>query len=493
MHILLLLFKNEFLWYFEEICNMLAKKGLAFLGCLLFLYIHYLIFCLIWTQFNILLAIAVYFFCFYLLAWNAARIAIFPGSCFIYLRLFERDREQFLAKSVLHRISNFKSSLIAFTDFISTSINYREALDALVNSKNRAKHIIKQLQQNAAIQMRNQELTSDQSEFTTFLNQLSANIKSTKILINGSQEIQISKLSSLHYSNLPSVIASFPNLENTRTILTCCTKIEECLQKVLNPDSKFEQLKYICFKQTLGHLAYSRAETFRQLNSERIKVESTDNTILDGIIIHCGEPNYNSSMPNNEENNAQSRSLVIFFNPNAGFYEFAADYQIHWIKFYQRLGFDILFWNYRGYGESNGWPNPCALIQDGEVILKYAKTRGYTRTVLHGESLGGAIATILADKIGCDFLFADRTFGSLTRLAQLNVGKIPSFILKKVTQWSIEAAESYVNANCYKVIANDVDDKMIYDLASLRSNVSQYIVFFNIGILKFTDWTYGIK
>ena len=52
--------------------------------------------------------------------------------------------------------------------------------------------------------------------------------------------------------------------------------------------------------------------------------------------------------------------------------------------------------------------------KDGEAVVGFLReTLGVEKIGVHGESLGGCIATYLAWKCDLDFLFADRTFSSL--------------------------------------------------------------------------------
>jgi len=50
---------------------------------------------------------------------------------------------------------------------------------------------------------------------------------------------------------------------------------------------------------------------------------------------------------------SKSNTFVLFCNPNACFYEYS-HYQSEWVQYYtQRLGFNVITFNYRGYGRSD--------------------------------------------------------------------------------------------------------------------------------------------
>ena len=63
-------------------------------------------------------------------------------------------------------------------------------------------------------------------------------------------------------------------------------------------------------------------------------------------------PNDQSPYQKLQIDNKQT-NFVLFFNPNAVFYEFM-NYQTEWMYFYQHVvGLNIIVFNYRGYGRSD--------------------------------------------------------------------------------------------------------------------------------------------
>jgi len=147
---------------------------------------------------------------------------------------------------------------------------------------------------------------------------------------------------------------------------------------------------------------------------------------------------------------AKSNTFVLFCNPNACFYEYL-NYQSEWLQYYtQRLGFNVIIFNYRGYGRSDmsnsskflqrrfGVMNPSDVMKDAEVVLEYALEKyahlpdvfppsdqnrnKQLKVLVHGESLGGMAATYVAMKsnlgrLPVEFAFIDRTFASLDNVA----------------------------------------------------------------------------
>ena len=175
--------------------------------------------------------------------------------------------------------------------------------------------------------------------------------------------------------------------------------------------------------------------------------------------------------------NSLEGPTMLFCNPNAGFYEFSY-YQSEWFEFYQKLGINVMMWNYPGYGRTKGPPSLKKITKSGETIISYLREiRNIKLIGVHGESLGGSIATYLANKCNLNFLFADRTFSSLSQAALYNFGKVAYFGFKIASSEDIDSVSNYLDTKCYKVISSDPKDLMINDLASLKAGVAWNLIY----------------
>lgn len=69
----------------------------------------------------------------------------------------------------------------------------------------------------------------------------------------------------------------------------------------------------------------------------------------------------------------------------------------------REAGSSILILDYRGYGRSEGRPTEAGLYRDAGAAYQHLRTAGYPpdRIVLHGESLGTAVAVELASRKQC--------------------------------------------------------------------------------------------
>lgn len=77
-------------------------------------------------------------------------------------------------------------------------------------------------------------------------------------------------------------------------------------------------------------------------------------------------------------------------------------------------GSSVLVLDYRGYGKSSGSPSEQGLYRDGEAGFIYLLGKGYRgeQIILHGESLGSAVAIDLASRRPCAGLVLEAPFTS---------------------------------------------------------------------------------
>lgn len=91
-----------------------------------------------------------------------------------------------------------------------------------------------------------------------------------------------------------------------------------------------------------------------------------------------------------------SKGLLFYFHGNAG----SLSTWGQWASLYQKEGFDVLMYDYRGYGKSTGKiRNEAGIHRDAEFIYRQmAPQYANKRIVFYGRSLGTGIATQLAAK-----------------------------------------------------------------------------------------------
>ena len=174
----------------------------------------------------------------------------------------------------------------------------------------------------------------------------------------------------------------------------------------------------------------------------------------------------------------KKRNLIIFSNPNSMIYEFFSPEKYY---FYYEGGCDILFWNYRGYGLSEGH---CTFNNNRKDILELfdemKKMNKWEKFGVHGYSIGGISATYLAKNRNIDLLISDRNFSSVSRIAEsYPFGRIIKFLCKFILLDKVYNEQNYLftkNINCCKIILCDPSDEVVDNNGSVKSSISKYII-----------------
>jgi hypothetical protein len=188
----------------------------------------------------------------------------------------------------------------------------------------------------------------------------------------------------------------------------------------------------------------------------------------------------------------KSKGLILFCNPNAAFYETISqqEFEKSWMGFYVSLGYDVFFFNYRGYGRSTGAPTPANLRDDGNKVMEFLLNEfcsDHNLFILHGESIGGMIACSIAANYPkhISALICDRTFASLDATASRLMGNWAGNFMRFGAFWNTCVIMDYLNAPCKKLILQDPNDEIIYESASLKAGVASKVCL-NDSVLKRT-------
>ena len=112
----------------------------------------------------------------------------------------------------------------------------------------------------------------------------------------------------------------------------------------------------------------------------------------------------------------KSRGVVLYFHGNAG--SVASWYQVALRLNHHDV--DVFLVDYRTYGKSRGDLSEQGLYFDGEATYQYLIDRGYApeEIVVHGRSLGGAVATWVTKKYPVGGLILETPFTDLPSLAR---------------------------------------------------------------------------
>ncbi|KAL7687753.1 putative alpha/beta hydrolase-1 [Plasmopara halstedii] len=215
---------------------------------------------------------------------------------------------------------------------------------------------------------------------------------------------------------------------------------------------------------SIATLEMLRADMTVRFKAEQVWISGYQNHQVDAMLMP----------PATGGREAINRPVVILCNPNGGLYELH-HLQMDWIKFYtSELNCHVLVYNYRGYGRCKGSPCPRLHNLDGLAIVEYLKNeRGLQRIAVHGESIGGLVATYLArHSPHVNVLIADRTFSTLPALAERMIARWAGNAVELIMRWETDNVQNYVHATCAKLLCSDPGDDIILDGASLKSGVA---------------------
>jgi len=191
--------------------------------------------------------------------------------------------------------------------------------------------------------------------------------------------------------------------------------------------------------------------------------------------------NIDNSINNNyihiKKNNSK-KNLIIFCNPNSMLYQFFTPEKYY---FYYEGNCDILFYNYRGYGESDGYSTFDNVKSDIlEIFDEITKWNKYEKIGVHGYSIGGIPATYLAKNRNIDLLVSDRNFANVGNIVYSYIfGRLLKLFCKIFWIDRFNNDMNYLftkNKNCIKIILCDSLDEVVSNNGSIKSSISRYLI-----------------
>jgi fermentation-respiration switch protein FrsA (DUF1100 family) len=174
---------------------------------------------------------------------------------------------------------------------------------------------------------------------------------------------------------------------------------------------------------------------------EDLTIDTADKIRLHGWFIPRGGPN----------------KTLLFFHGNAGNISHRGDS----IKIFHELGLNVLIFDYRGYGQSEGKPTEEGLYKDARAAWNYlTQTRGINdkNIILFGRSLGGAVAAKLAAEVNAGGVILESTFSSARDMAH-ELFPILSYLVP--VRFDFKTAEYIKQVNCPVLVVHSPDDEII--------------------------------
>jgi pimeloyl-ACP methyl ester carboxylesterase len=127
----------------------------------------------------------------------------------------------------------------------------------------------------------------------------------------------------------------------------------------------------------------------------------------------------------------EARGTVVMMHGNAG----NISHRIGYLTMFNRLGYSVLLFDYRGYGKSEGHPDEEGTYRDADSAWRHLNEERKVAArdiVMVGESLGGGVATWLAQKHPPRALVLASTFTSVPDLGAQIYPWLPVRLLARV-------------------------------------------------------------
>lgn len=176
---------------------------------------------------------------------------------------------------------------------------------------------------------------------------------------------------------------------------------------------------------------------FGPQQASALETKTSDGLTLRGWLLGGGKPHAKGS----SQKLSDAALVVLFFTGNGG----NRGDRIGALKQLNSLGANVVCFDYRGYGDSEGAPNEEGLAIDARAAWDYLRAQNVPadRIVIQGESLGGAVAIRLASELCTEGtppagLLTEATFTRLPDVAGKIYWYVPVSLLLRSKFPSIE-------------------------------------------------------
>ncbi|MCG8434628.1 MAG: alpha/beta hydrolase [Gammaproteobacteria bacterium] len=152
-----------------------------------------------------------------------------------------------------------------------------------------------------------------------------------------------------------------------------------------------------------------------------------------------------------------TRAVLLFFHGNAG----NISHRLDSIRIFNQLGFDVLIFDYRGYGKSSGTPSEQGTYTDAHTAWQYLREqRGIPENniILFGRSLGGAVAAQLAAETEPAALILESTF---TSVPDMGAKVYPFLPVRLLATLNYNTQEAMKKTQCPVLVIHSREDEII--------------------------------
>ena len=185
---------------------------------------------------------------------------------------------------------------------------------------------------------------------------------------------------------------------------------------------------------------------------EDIQIVTKDNVNLDAWFVPA------------KDDNLVGKGVILFCHGNGG----NISNRLSYLPIFRDLGLSTLLFDYRGYGKSEGKPTEEGTYADVEAVWQYLtqeKQIPPQKIIIYGESLGGAIASYLAEKTtqpdgknSAGGLVLASTFTSISdRASEL----YPFLPIRWLSRFSYNSIDRLPNIKIPVLLIHSTDDEII--------------------------------
>ncbi|HPN84655.1 MAG TPA: alpha/beta hydrolase, partial [Victivallales bacterium] len=134
--------------------------------------------------------------------------------------------------------------------------------------------------------------------------------------------------------------------------------------------------------------------------------------------------------------------------------------RLHSIQVFNKMRCNVLIFDYRGYGRSEGSPSEKGTYLDADAAYDYLMKKGIPEKeiIIFGRSLGGAVAVDLASRNNPSALIIESTFSSIPDMAAKLYPFLPARLLCVIKYDSLMKIEKI---KCPLLVVHSPHDEII--------------------------------
>jgi fermentation-respiration switch protein FrsA (DUF1100 family) len=177
------------------------------------------------------------------------------------------------------------------------------------------------------------------------------------------------------------------------------------------------------------------------MDYEAVVFEASDGVKLSGWFVPAEKP----------------RGVVLFCHGNAG----NISHRLDTMRFHRGLCLSSFHFDYRGYGQSEGRPSEKGTYLDVEAAWRYLTDERKIpadQVVLHGRSLGAAVAAWLATERTPKALIIESSF---TSMPDLGAGLYPFLPVRLISRFRYDTKAYLGQVSCPVLVVHSPQDEII--------------------------------